>query len=358
MSHNQLVSRVVRPLAYAFTMVLSLVLSISMFAPAHAGEDFTANPAVVNDAAGVMQDWFTVQGDGMYGYFYDEAGSSVVPEGRRVYTTAGVPFTIYARHYTGTVKTVPVAFTNTPGTSAPNTVTFTNAWCDGVGSTYFDVYWNQTADGTRLESYQPTLRITSDDGKDNMSRQTSSNTVVPDGQSVRFDTITIDGDVWLDPGWHTLYAGEYSTVNGVATRLEHSPQRLWVGACGGRVPPAGQIPPGGAVPPPNDPNDPSDPNNPDTGNSAKPTGKLKFLARTGYVKATAINSKAINRSTFRLLKPGVKKATLIKAPAGKVVSKRVRALKPGKYRLMAPVWVNGKVTGYRCVDTLKLVRKR
>lgn len=351
MSHNQFYPRVVRPLAVAFAMALSLVLGVSMFAPAHAGEDFTPNSAVVNDVAGVTQDWFTVQGDGMYGYYWDAAGISGIPQGGRVYTTAGAPFTIYARHYTGTVKEVQVNVTNVAGVSAPNTLTLINPVCNpSTGVSSYEVTWNQTADGSGLESYRPFVTQVSDEGNRSFEQELRTPMTVADGQSIRFDQLSQYGAVGFSPGWHTVTPGEFTDMAG-SGRISGTQVRLWVAKCGNFNPPAGQIPPGGVVVPPNDPN------NPGTGNSAKPTGKLKFLARKGQVKAKAINRKVMNLSTFKLTRPGAK-AIFIKAPAGKVVTARVKALKPGKYRLMAPVWKDGKVVGYECVDTLKLVRKR
>lgn len=344
-------SWVVATLTTIFAMMLSLMVSIS---PA-AASDFVPNSPVVNDPAGISQDWFKVQGDSQtYSYYWDAEGNNGIPEGAEIATNGALSVTVYARHYMGDVQMMPMTFTNAAGASAPNTVTFTNARCNGTGGTFFDVYWNQVYDGSGLVSYLPIVVAKSDSGQTNLY-SVSEDIVVRDGEVFRYDP-TVPGGVWLSPGWHTVYAGEYHDRSGAGGTFYHasSSNRLWVPACGNVQPPAGQVPPGGTQPDP-DPGTDTPPGTEPGGTTGAATGKLKLLQRKSIVKAVAVNRKVSSLTTFKLKAPGRKKPVVIKALAGQVVVKKVKALAPGTYVLKARVKINGK---FRFVRVARLVVKR
>ncbi len=136
-------------------------------------------------------------------------------------------------------------------------------------------------------------------------------------------------------GWHMGSAGKVTT-------------RFFVPSCGSRIPPPGD--PSGLGPS----IDGIPPDGPET-SSTQATGKLKLLRRVKLLKVQAINRKVESRTTFKLKRPGIRKPIIIKAPANKVIVKRVKAVKPGKYVLRARVTVNGQL---RYKPVAKLVVKR
>lgn len=333
MSHMRFNPWVVRPLTTTInTMVTALIVSIFMAIPAHA-VDWVAPAVQVNDPAGTSQDWFRYTSDGQSWLSTEPDGDPFVSTDTQVPTNGLLAIKLYAYHVSGEVREVNLTFTNVSGVSAPNTVTLANRRCVG-DVTFYDVYWNQTPDGTGLESYRPWVWTVPDQGA-SLMQEAKTPVIVPDGQTIRFDTISRYGFVSFSAGWYTVRVGEYTDMAGGGI-IEGTPLRWWVPACGNSTPPSGQIPPGGETPG-------SGSTDPET-SSTSATGKLKLLRSIGRVRVQAINRKVTTSTTFKLKRPGIRRALVIKAAAGDVEVRKVKALKSGTFVLKVRVRTNGRWT--------------